>query len=200
MPSPNFSAYTIQSMSWNGPNVWKYDLYQCNLAPIGSVPPLISRTEVGTTESSDSSFSGPFFNMDPYYGMTQKNKKLYGFGAENGLQIWDEPGQIFEIDQDWGGRAKTIYSGLTLTLPFNSHGWVPTGGGFAYDEENDCFTLLRCATMHGVVIPGPWTWPAVGDRYLHTWGVTHPSSDPTTTILFWGYLFIKYCYWISVPR
>ena len=83
MPSPNFSAYTIQSPSVFGPNVWKYDLYQWNFAPLGSTPPLIPRTEVGTTESIHSSYSGPQFNMNPYYGMTQKNGKLYGFGAEN---------------------------------------------------------------------------------------------------------------------
>jgi len=183
MPSPNFSAYTIQQGSISGPNIWKYDLYEWNLAPVGSPPPLIPRNEAGITESPESSYSGPFFNMDPYYGMTQKNKKLYGFAGENGsISSWQLPGQIFKTDQDWGGRTKTIYSGLTLTLPYDNHGWQPLVGGFAYDEANDCFTLLRCTNMQGVDMTmggmGSWVYPAVGDLYLHTWSVSHPNATP----------------------
>ena len=81
MPSPNFSAYTIQSSL--GDNVWKYDLYQWNLAPPSWTAPYIPRTVVGSTDSPNSSYSGPSFNMNPLYGMTQKNGKLYGFAGEN---------------------------------------------------------------------------------------------------------------------
>ena len=177
MPSPNFSAYTIQSLSVFGPNVWKYDLYQWNFAPLGSAPPLIPRTEVGTTESIHSSYSGPQFNMNPYYGMTQKNGKLYGFGAENNTPQYQWPGQIFQIDQDWGGRAKTIYSGLTGVLPFGFQ--VCNVGGFAYDKANDCFTLLKGTTMlHTTPPPLPNPYFANGERYLHTWGVSHTFATP----------------------
>ena len=172
MPSPNYSAYTIQTLSFFTDNVWKFDVLDgCNLAPA-------DRTEVGTTESTHSSYSGPQFNMNPYYGMTQKNGKLYGFAGENNTPVYQWPGQIFEIDQDWEGRTKTIYSGLTGVLPFGFN--VCNVGGFAYDKGNDCFTLLRGTTEIGVPPPPPPllpTWPN-GERYLHTWGVSHPAATP----------------------
>ena len=147
MPSPNYSAYTIQTLSFFTDNVWKFDVLDgCNLAPA-------DRTEVGTTESTHSSYSGPQFNMNPYYGMTQKNGKLYGFAGENNTPVYQWPGQIFEIDQDWEGRTKTIYSGLTGVLPFGFN--VCNVGGFAYDKGNDCFTLLRGTTEIGVPPPPP---------------------------------------------
>ena len=177
MPGNYFSAYTITQPSFFGPNLWRYDLDVWNFAPLGSIPPSIARTEVGTTESPESSYSGLYFNMDPYYGMTQKNGKLYGFAGENGSALYQWPGQIFEINQDWGGRTKTIYSGLTATLPFGLN--TNNCGGFAYDKANDCFTLLKGTTMlHTPPPPPPAAFFPNGERYLHTWGVSHPLATP----------------------
>ena len=94
------------------------------------------------------------------------------------LLMYQWPGQIYEIDQDWGGRTKTIYSGLTGPLPFGAQ--VCNMGGFAYDKGNDCFTLLKGTTEIGVPPPPPPLLPFAprGERYLHTWGVSHTFATP----------------------